>query len=220
MREELNRQLRLIQDDLLRMSSRVEQAVALAVQALMTWDRTLAQQIIARDSDVDEAYSDLEDAIFNLLATQQPIVGRDLRVLHSAILIANELERMGDYAKGIARSVLVCLRAPSLLSPPPELLNMATLAQQMLKTAIESLIRTDPNLARALAGFDERVDAIDDQVNEALLALARSDPRSIEAVMALRDIAHRVERLADRATNIAERVIFIATSQTELLNTS
>jgi len=220
MREELNRQLRFVQDDLLRMSSRVEHAVALAVNALITWDGTLAQQVISRDSDVDAEHIRLEDTIFNLLATQQPIVGRDLRMLYGALFIATELERMGDYAKGMARRVLVCLRAPMLLAPPAELLTMATFAQQMLKTAIESLIRMDPVLARSLGGFDEQVDALDNAVQKALVILARDDLRRMEAVIALHDITHHIERLADRATNIAERVIFVATSSIETLNIS
>lgn len=218
MREELNRQLRLIQDDLLRLGSRVEHAVAQAIKALTIWDRNLAQQIIVRDSDIDHAHHQLETHIFNLIATQQPILGRDLRVLHSAIFIASELERMGDYAKSIARSVLTCLRAPSLIAPPTELITMATLSQQMLQIAIESLVRNDHELARSLAHHDHQVDALDDAVHTALIALAGVDIRNTEVVIALHDIAHRLERLADRSTNIAERVIFIATSQTEALN--
>lgn len=218
MREELNRQLRVVQDELLRMSSRVEYAVAQALKALATWDNVLAQQIIARDADIDDAYTNLEDHIFNLLATQQPILGRDLRMVHASMFIASELERMGDYAKSIARNVLVCLQAPALSHPPAELLTMATVTQEMIQTCIASLVRLDPVRARSLAHFDTRVDALHTSVTGALVELARTDSRTIEAVMALHDIAHRIERLADRVTNIAERVIFVATSQVETLN--
>ena len=219
MRDEYIRQLRHTQDDLVRLGSRVEYAVAQALTALTDWDSVLAQQVVAADQAIDQAHSALEESTLHLLATQQPIVARDLRTINASVAIARELERIGDYAKGIARCVQRCLRAPLLLVPPSDLHRMANVSRQMLHTSMEALIRQDPAIARSLAGADEEVDLLEDLLIDELVRLAHADTRCIESAIALRDVAHILERLADRATNIAERVIFITTNQNELLNT-
>lgn len=218
MRDRYLRQLKLVHDDLLRMGSRVEHALANAMRALETWDTSLAQRVISGDTEIDEARTAIEEAILELLATQQPVLATDLRTLNATIAIAGELERAGDYAKGIAKRVERCLRAPSLIETPPGLHRMGALAQAMLHTSQDAFVRLDVNLARSLAREDERVDELEDQVVEVLMQAARNDGSKLDCAICMLDVAHTLERLADRTTNIAERVIFIATNVTEQLN--
>lgn len=218
MRDRYLRQLKLVHDDLLRMGSRVEHALANAMRALATWDTSLAAQVIAGDAEIDAARTAIEEATLELLATQQPVLATDLRTLNATIAIAGELERAGDYAKGIAKRVERCLRSPVLIETPPGLHRMGALAQDMLHTCQDAFVRLDVGLARSLAGEDERVDELEDQVVAELMHAARQDANKLDCTIYLLDVAHTLERLADRTTNIAERVIFIAINVTEQLN--
>jgi phosphate transport system protein len=219
MRDRYLKQLKLVHDDLLRMGSRVEHALTDAMRALETWDTSLARHVVAGDQQIDEARNSIEEAVLELLATQQPVLATDLRTLNATIAIAGELERAGDYTKGIAKRVERCLRASTLVEAPPGLHRMGALAQDMLHTCLDSFVRLDVPLARSLAGEDERVDDLEDQVVADLMSLVRQEPNKLDCAICLIDVAHTLERLADRTTNIAERVIFIATNVTEELNT-
>lgn len=212
MRERYSRQLQVVYDDLLRMGSRVEHALADAMKALAEWDVTLASRVIAHDQEIDQARSSIEEAVLDLLATQQPVLATDLRALNATIAITSELERAGDYAKGIAKRVERCLQAPVLLEPPPTLFRMGSLAQQMLHTSLDAFVRLDVELARSLAHEDERVDELEETIVRILMDTARANPVQLDSAIYLLDIVHTLERLADRTTNIAERVIFIATN--------
>lgn len=218
MRDRYVKQLKTVHDDLLRMGSRVEHSLADAMRALETWDTSLADHVIAGDKEIDAARTSIEEAVQNLLATQQPVLATDLRMLNATVSIAGELERAGDYAKGIAKRVGRCLRAPELIETPGQLHRLGEYAQHMLNAALDSFVRLDVNLARTLAFEDERVDELEDQVSADLLNIVRTNPNTLDCVINLLDVAHTLERVADRATNIAERVIFIATNQQEALN--
>jgi phosphate transport system protein len=218
MREHYTKQLQQIHDNLLRMGSRVEHALADSLKALDRWDTDLAQRVIADDREIDGIRTALEEAVLEVIATQQP-VATDLRTLLATIAIAAELERMGDYAKGIAKRVERCLRAPVLVEAPPELHRMGTVAENMLHTSLDAFVRLDADLARSLEVEDEKVDDLEDRVVAVLLDQARAEPRKLDGVYSLLDVAHVLERMADRTTNIAERVIFVATSANETLNT-
>ncbi len=217
MRERYIKQLRVIQDDLLRMGSRVEVALATAVRALDRWDIDLAQEVIANEPEINMARTSIEEKVREIIAMQQP-VATDLRVLLAAVAIAGELERVGDYAKGIAKRVSECLRTPQLVEVPMELRRMGTLVQTSLSTSLDSFVNMDVTLARTLGVQDEEIDALEDQVIALLLDHARGDQRSLDCVIKLLDVAHVLERAADRATNIAERVIFVATANVEEIN--
>jgi phosphate transport system protein len=218
MRARYVKQLNLVHDDLLRMGSRVEHALTDAMQALETWDTSLARHVVSGDHEIDEARNAIEEAVLELLATQQPVLATDLRTLNATIAIAGELERAGDYTKGIAKRVERCLRAPTLLEAPAGLHRMGTLAHEMLHTCLDSFVQRDVPMARSLSTADERVDELEDQVIAELMSAVRQDPNKLDCAMYLIDVAHTLERLADRTTNIAERVIFIATNITEELN--
>jgi phosphate transport system protein len=219
MRARYLKQLQLIHDDLLQMGSRVEYALSNAMDALMNWDTSRAQYVIAADPEIDLARTTIEEAVLEVLATQQPVLATDLRTLTATIAIAGELERAGDYAKGIAKRVGRCLETPAIIDPPTKLHQMSLLAQAMLQASLDAFVRRDVDLARSLAGEDERVDALEDQVIGELMNIARQDSSKLDCAIQLLDVVHTLERVADRTTNIAERVIFIATSQTEQLNT-
>lgn len=218
MRDRYLKQLKLVHDDLLRMGSRVEHALADAMRALETWDTSLARHVVSGDGEIDEARNAIEEAVLELLATQQPVLATDLRTLNATIAIAGELERAGDYAKGIAKRVERCLKAPALIETPAGLHRMGALAQAMLHTCLDAFVQLDVGLARSLASEDERVDEIEDQVVDELMRAARQDPTKMDCAIYMLDVAHTLERLADRTTNIAERIIFIATNVTEQLN--
>jgi phosphate transport system protein len=188
------------------------------MQALETWDTGLARHVVTGDHEIDEARNAIEEAVLELLATQQPVLATDLRTLNATIAIAGELERAGDYTKGIAKRVERCLRAPTLLEAPVGLHRMGALAQDMLHTCLDSFVQRDVPMARSLSSADERVDELEDQVIAELMNTARQDANKLDCAMYLIDVAHTLERLADRTTNIAERVIFIATNITEELN--
>ncbi|MDZ4718957.1 MAG: phosphate signaling complex protein PhoU [Roseiflexaceae bacterium] len=217
MRSHFTKQLQQINDDLLRMGSRVEHALVDVGHLLESRDTDLAQRIIAGDREVDAARSAIEEEILDIIAMQQP-VATDLRRLLATIAIANELERAADYAKGIAKRVIRGVSYERLVDTPPQLRQMASIALTMLNTSLDAFVRNDAALARTLSTSDEEVDQLDDDVSEQLRDLARNDPGRLDAVLAWLDVAHVLERLADRATNIGERVIFIATSQNEELN--
>lgn len=218
MRDRYIKQLRSVHDDLLRMGSRVEHALADAMRALETWDTGLADNVIRHDSEIDAARTAIEESVQTLLATQQPILATDLRTLNATVAIAGELERAGDYAKGIAKRVGRCLRAPELIETPGGLHRLGEYSQAMVNAALDSFVRLDVSLARTLAVEDEKVDELEDQVSAELLQKVRTNPNTLDCVINLLDVTHTLERVADRATNIAERVIFIATNQVEVLN--
>ena len=218
MRDRYIKQLKSVHDDLLRMGSRVEHALADAMRALETWDTGLADHVIRGDVEIDTARNAIEESVQQLLATQQPILATDLRTLNATVAIAGELERAGDYAKGIAKRVGRCLRAPELIETPGGLHRLGEYSQSMVNAALDSFVRIDVNLARTLAAEDERVDELEDIVSAELLQKVRTNPNTLDCVINLLDVSHTLERVADRATNIAERVIYIATSQTEALN--
>jgi len=196
----------------------VEQALLRAITSLDTWDSVTAAQVINDDVQIDDAWRSLEERTIHLLATQQPIVASDLRLITVATAIAGELERIGDYANIIARRVRRATRRPSLVTPPPAIKEMASLALQMVNTSLEAFLRQDSALAHSLTQSDERVDELEDQLRAEIIAQVKSDPEKVEAAIDMLDAIHALERAADRATNIGERVIFLSTNSVENLN--
>lgn len=217
MRAHFDSQIQQVHDDLLRMGSRVEHALIAVNQTLETRNTQLARQVIANDHEIDAARAAIEEHVLDLIAMQQP-VATDLRRLLAMIAIGNELERAADYAKAIAKRVIRGVSYEQMVDPPANLRQMGTIALGMLNTSLDAFVRADIALARSLATRDEEVDALEDEVNAQLRDLARQNPSCLDAVLAWLEVAHVLERLADRATNIGERVIFIATNEAEELN--
>ena len=215
-RDVYEQQLRGLEADILRLGSLVEQAISDSIEALKQQDVAGAQQVIRDDDEIDRAQYELEDKALRLIATQGP-VACDVRTISAAISIASELERMGDYAEGIAE---ITMRIGSTPLPKPliDIPHMAVLAQEMLRAALDAYTRKDRSAAEGLGRADDAVDQITERVQHELLTMMVNDPSYIEVATYLLYIVHNLERIADRATNIGERVIFMVTGQIIDLN--
>ena len=192
---------------LLTMSGEAEAALGLAVEALLDRDHDKASRVIRGDRVIDQMELEIETQCINLLATQQPMA-RDLRMLTSALKIANDLERVGDHAVNIAQSA-ERLAAAKPITPEPEIVDMARLARGMLSDAIEAFIRGDAAAGREVCRRDDKVDALHDSVFRILLTHMMEDPHMIGAGMELFLVSRNLERVADLATNIGEDVVFL-----------
>ncbi|PKL93668.1 MAG: phosphate transport system regulatory protein PhoU [Gemmatimonadetes bacterium HGW-Gemmatimonadetes-1] len=192
---------------LLTMSGEAEAALGLAVEALLERDSDKARRVIRGDRAVDAMEVEIEEQCVSLLALQQPMA-RDLRMLTSALKIANDLERVGDHAVNIAQSA-DRLAQSRPIAPEPELVEMARLARQMLSDALEAFIRSDAGSGREICRRDDKVDALHRSVFRILLTHMMEDPHMIGAGMELFLVSRNLERVADLATNIAEDVVFL-----------
>ncbi|MDH4138236.1 MAG: phosphate signaling complex protein PhoU [Anaerolineae bacterium] len=216
LRETFEEQLRELQDDLLAMGDLVDRAIERSIRALADHDVKLAQGIIADDALINQAQREIEEKCLVLIATQQPMAS-DLRVIASVSSIATELERMGDHAEGIGKITLMLADQP-LLKPLIDIPRMAERARSMLCQQLEAFMHRDVEKAKSLATGDEEVDALYDQIYRELLVFMMSDPRTISRATHLLWVAHNLERIADRTTNIGERVVFLVTGEVEELN--
>ncbi len=192
---------------LLTMSGEAEAALGLAVEALLERDSEKATRVIKGDRMIDAMEVEIEEQCVSLLALQQPMA-RDLRMLTSALKIANDLERVGDHAVNIAQSADRLAKSRPI-APEPELVEMARLARQMLSDALEAFIRGDAASGREICRRDDKVDALHRSVFRILLTHMMEDPHMIGAGMELFLVSRNLERVADLATNIAEDVVFL-----------
>jgi len=215
-RATFDRRLSELQDDLLAMGNLVDEAIGRAVQSLTERDAELAQEVIAEDRWVNQAMYELEEQTLVLIATQQPLAG-DLRVLMSVASIATELERMGDYAKGIATIALRGMEQP-LLKSLVDIPIMSEKARELLRGQLQAFIDRDVERARELARRDDEIDALFDRVYHEMITYMSEDPRMITRATHLIWVAHNLERIGDRTTNIGERVIFLVTGEVVELN--
>ncbi|HPF61243.1 MAG: phosphate signaling complex protein PhoU [Gemmatimonadetes bacterium] len=192
---------------LLTMSGEAEAALGLAVEALLERDTDKARQVITGDHVINAMEVELEEQCISLLALQQPMA-RDLRMLTSALKIANDLERVGDHAVNIAQSA-DRLSQSRPITPEPEIVEMARLTRLMLSDALEAFIRGDADAGREICRRDDKVDALHRSVFRILLTHMMEDPHMIGAGMELFLVSRNLERVADLATNIAEDVVFL-----------
>ncbi len=217
-RVEFDKHLRELKDELLEMGSMVEKAIARAVEALKKRDTEMARQIVEDDAKINRKRFDIEEKCVELIATQQPLA-RDLRQLVSILYMTVDLERMGDHAEGIAR-INIRMGDEPLLKPLIDIPRMAQLGIDMTHRALQAFIDLDVEGARAVSASDDEVDALYDQVYRELLIYMIQDPRTIQRATYLLWIAHDLERIADRATNIAERVVFTVTGKMDEIGVS
>ncbi len=210
-RETFDKKLQILQDEVLILGSMVENALTGAVQTLKQRDMEGSRRLIAEDRAINKKRFAIEADALVLIATQQPMAS-DLRILAAILDIASELERIGDYAKGIAKVNLMIGEQP-LLKPLIDVPRMAEKARDMLHRALDAFIRRDIELARAIPLEDDEVDGLYNQVYRELMTYVISDPRTIEQANYLLWVAHNLERAADRVTNICERVVFTVTGK-------
>jgi phosphate transport system protein len=217
-REELDQQLNMLQQDVVTLAGVVEKSVQRAVDALKRRDLEASRQVVLEDDYIDQKRFEIEDRCVDLIATQQPMA-RDLRSIIALLHIGVELERMGDYAEGIAKISLLMGDAPTL-KPLIDIPRMADKATTMLRDSMDSLVNRDLVKAQHVCQSDDDVDELYDQVYRELLLFMIQDPSTIERATYLLWVAHDLERIADRATNIAERVIFLVTGKLVEINVS
>ena len=208
-RESFDRQLRAIQLDILSLGSMAAKAVERAVEALRARNAAQAQGVIDGDSELDDLAYRIEEQALLLIATQQPMAS-DLRIIASAIAIAGELERIGDYAEGIAKVALLSLDEPPL-KPLIDIPRMSELSIDMLRRSLDAYIAHNTAAARSIWNEDDQIDALNDQIYRELLTYMLADPATITRATRLLWVAHNLERIADRVTNICERTTFMVT---------
>ena len=210
-RAEFDRDLQMVQDDLLMMGSMVEKAIERSLDALKNRDMLMASEVVNEDDIIDDKQREIEERCIDLIATQQPMAV-DLRVLVTVIHLASELERMGDYAEGIAKICMMIGDEPPL-KPLIDIPRMANMASDMLRRSLDAFVNRDVVSSIAVQRDDDDIDALYEQVYRELLTFMLGDPTVIRRATYLLWTAHNIERIADRTTNIAENVIYMVTGE-------
>jgi phosphate transport system protein len=200
-----------LRDDVLHLGSMVDTSMSLSMQALKERDQALARQVIDDDEKINQLRFKIEEDCLSLLARQQP-AARDLRFIVAAMHIALELERMADHASGIGVIVLR-MGDESLLKPLIDLPRMVEISQDMLRRSLDAFLAADAEEAMAITQRDDEVDQLYNQTFREMVSFMIEAPHMITRVMYLLFCAHNVERIADRVTNICERVAFMATGR-------
>jgi phosphate transport system protein len=212
-RERFEQELRRLAGRVLELGGLAETALRDSVSALGRQDLNKARALIEADHRINVMRYEVENETIMVIATQQPVAG-DLRALAAVFEIATELERIADYAKGIA-TITVSLGAQPRLEPPADLGRMSELACSMLHRALAAYVRGDAQAARAIPEEDDKVDKLCEEVYRQLMGRLLVDPRDIDQALRLTWVAHNLERVADRVGNICERVVFWVTGSVE-----
>jgi phosphate transport system protein len=210
-RVDFEKKLKQLEQDVLSLGDMVERAIYRSVEALKGRDLKAAGQIIADDLKINQKRHDIEQKCIELIATQQPVAD-DLRVIIAILNIIIDLERMADHAEGIAKVVLM-IGYERRLKPLVDIPRMADKAREMLREALCAFTRRDIEAAKRICAEDDEVDHLHDQVYRELLTFILQDPRTITGATRLLWVAHNLERIADRVTNICERVVFMVTGE-------
>ncbi len=208
-REQFHKGLQGLQDGVLEMGSMVDRQIERSMQALVERDIPLAEAVIRDDVEVNRTRFHLDNICLSLLAMQAPMAS-DLRLIVSVLSMITDLERMGDHAEGIARIVLL-MRDEPLVKPLVDIPAMASTARVMLREVLDALVQRDEEAAFRVGAMDDDVDVLYDRVYHDLITIMVKDQSTVEACTHLLWTAHNLERIADRCTNIAERVVFTKT---------
>jgi phosphate transport system protein len=217
-RSAFDQELEELRDNVLLLGSMVDTAINRSIQALKERNQVQAQQIIADDEKINHLRFKIEEDCLGLIARQQP-AARDLRFIVAAMNIVLDLERMADHAAGIATIVLRMGDQP-LLKPLIDLPRMAQISQNMLRQSLDAFVSGSPQQALAITKIDDEVDQLYNQIFRELISFMIEDPRTVTRAMYLLFCAHNVERIADRVTNICERVVFVATGRMEEISST
>jgi len=210
-REYFRHQLRSLEKDLVDMGLKVIAAVRRSIEALKKLDKAEAERIIADDNLINHQRWDIENRCVQLFATQHPLAS-DLREVVSFMDLVTNLERMADHAKGIAALVVRHDQTP-LLKPLIDIPRMSEIACTMIKNSLDAFISQDVALARATIDMDDEVDALHEQIFRELMTYMIEDPKAITRGVYLTWVSHNLERIADRATNICERIEFMVNGE-------
>ena len=210
-RADFDRNLEDLVSELFGLGEMVEKAIVKSMDALKRQDLAIAYEVVAEDDLIDEKRFELEEKCIDLIATQQPLA-IDLRTLLAVLHIAVELERMGDYAEGIGKICMI-IGEDEPTETPQQLDQMARMGVAMLQRSLKSLMDRDIDLANDVWDSDDEVDSLYDSVCHDIFVEMGEHPKTIEAATHFLWVAHDLERIADRATNISERVIFLVTGR-------
>ena len=217
-RSVFEKQLAEVQEDMLVMAGMVQEAIVQSVEALKTRNVEQARRVIANDAEINNKRYDTEEKCIELISLQAPLAS-DLRVIIAVLHITVDLERMGDHAEGIARIVLM-LADEAPLKPYIDLPRMAEIASEMMEGALEAYKNRDTALARRIIDRDDEVDELYEQLYRELLMFMIEERGTIQRATYLIWVAHNLERIADRVTNICERVVYLVEGKIHDLNVS
>ena len=218
MRKTFESEIQHLKDELLLLGSMVEQQILDSVESLRKRDIEASRQIYKTDGQINAKRYTIEEQVMIVIATQQPMA-HDLRLLASILEVSGELERMGDYAKGIA-TVSIRMGDQPLLKPLIDIPRMAQKGTDMLHRALTAFINEDEAAARLIPAEDDEVDGLYTQVYHELMMFVIQDAKAIERANWLLWVAHNLERVADRVTNICERTVFIVTGEIKEIGSS
>lgn len=207
MTRHIERQIDTLKERILKVGTAVEEAISKAITALINRDPALAQRVIANDEQIDRMEVEVEEECLKILALYQPVAA-DLRFVVAVLKINNDLERMGDLARNIAKRVAQ-LSAGKAYVLPPEIRTMAMQAQEMVKQCLDAVVNGDPTLARRIREEDDAVDEARLQIRQRVLRGIKDDPDDVENLLRINSVSKHIERIADMATNIAEDVIYM-----------
>jgi phosphate transport system protein len=214
-RTQFEQELEEVQEIASRMGALVEEAIRQAVQSLLDHDRDAATAVIENDQKINQLHTQLREEVLRVIATQAP-VARDLRLLIGLQYIGAELERMGDYARRIAKRVRKLVSEPQPQNSDAtyvDLGRMGQLAEQQVHDILGAFIATDPERAAEVARRDDDIDRIYRKVFAEQVSALQSDPDHVMPIQHLLNIAHTLERIGDRVNNVAEDIIFLDTGQ-------
>ena len=215
-RTEFDNEIQIAREQILQLGAMVEKAMARSVLALKENDLEASRDILAYDQRINEKRFEIESRAITAIARQQP-VAHDLRLLASIIDLCTELERIGDYAKGIA---VINLRSGGLGLPKlmDDLFHMSKKALDMFQRALDAFVREDTASARIIAEEDDLIDALYEQVYNEVIDVVTEDPAKIDRGNYVLWAAHNLERMADRVTNVCERTVFLSTGELGMLS--
>jgi phosphate transport system protein len=217
-REAFEKQLRGLQDDVLIMGSMVEKAIQRSIEALRNRDVSLSNSVVADDVAINAKRYEIEEKCIHTIALQAPMAA-DLRVILAVLFIANELERMADHAEGIGRINLMLGEEP-LPRPLGDIVEMGDRANDMLRRSLTAFVDRDAEAARLICDEDDAIDALYDRSYHAFIQEIVRTPADVQRITYMIWTSHNLERIADRVTNICERVIFMVTGHLEEINVS
>ncbi len=215
-RATLDRELREIQDNVLRMGSLLDAAIKLALESLVSRNASLARQVVNDDATVNKLRFQIEEQCLDVIATQQPMA-TDLRVVVAAMNIVSDLERMADHAAGVAKIVIRMGDEP-LVKPLIDIPRMAEACRTMTRKVLDAYVQHDVETAKAMATMDDVIDDFHQQIFRELLSFMIEDPSTTSRALFLIFVSHNLERIGDRAVNIAERVIFMTVGEMKELS--
>ena len=207
MTRHIERQIDQLKERILRVGTLVEEAISKSITALINRDAHLAQRVMANDEEIDRMEVEVEEECLKILALYQPVAA-DLRFVVAVLKINNDLERMGDLARNIAKRVAQLAAGPAV-ELPPEIRTMSMLAQEMVKQSLDAVVNADPTLARQVREEDDAVDEARQQIRRRILQGIKAHPEQLENLLRINSVSKHIERIADMATNIAEDVIYM-----------